>query len=318
MNKRVIINIVFILFLSNVLYSKDVKSIGLKSNDYDLKPYVATETEEHIPVKEPEKKQIVNTDDPIRGSIRFLDLFECKKLLYKRGIWIWLPEGYKEDFGPYSVIYFHDAQNLFLPSKSFSGKDWKVDETIIDLMNKKQIRPTIVVGIPNSPARDEELNLATKEGKYYCDFVINEIMPFVKERFPVSKKVRDHIIAGSSMGGLMSFQMAFEHPDKFGGAICMSSAFLRKLSNIIDRVKTAKNPPLKTKFYIDSGDLETIPEEGFTENILDLYKEMKEVMKKAGFKEGINLKTWLEKGANHNEEAWAKRLPVAIQFMLKK
>lgn len=254
-------------------------------------------------------------DDPIKGTIRFLDLFECKDLTYKRGIFIWLPEGYADENGPYAVLYFHDAQNLFLPSKSFSGKDWKLDEVVMKLMNEKKIKPCIVVGIPNSPARDIELNLSTSEGKAYSNFIINEVMPFIKEKFPVSKKRENHIICGSSMGGLMSFQMAYKNPDKFGGALCMSSAFQRQLSNILDEVKMSLKQPLNTKFYIDVGDLELEGE--LNENLVSVYEEMHKIMLQVGFEEGKNLKAFKFKDATHTESAWANRLHIPLMFLLK-
>lgn len=317
MKKNILKSALLLIAVASICNAEVIdKNIKLEK-EFEFLPYVRKPIEEHIAVPKEEFVPDVK-DDPIKGSIRFLDLFECKDLIFKRGIWIWLPDGYTDNNGPYSVIYFHDAQNLFLPSKSFSGKDWKVDETIMDLMNKQEIKPTIVVGIPNSPARDIELNTATREGKAYSSFIINEVMPFIKDKFPVSKRREDHIIAGSSMGGLVSFQMAFDHPDKFGGAICMSPAFLRQISGILDTVKTCQKPPLNTKFYIDSGDKETEPEEGFKENILQVYTEMKDILQEVGFHENKNLKSWLQKGAYHNEQFWALRLPTAVKFMLKR
>ena len=313
-------NLLFLFFISFLLFSNPAssKEIASKTLDFNqIVPYRNSTENGHISIPETvvvEEKE--NKDDPIIGTIRFLDLFECKNMIYKRGIFIWLPENYSRDNGPYSVIYFHDAQNLFLPSKSYSGYDWKVDETITKLRSDKKIKPCIVVGIPNSPARDKELNTATYDGKVYSDFVINEVMPFIKHRFPVSKRREDHIIAGSSMGGLMSFQMAYENPDKFGGAICMSSAFHRKLSNIIDIVQNNKKQPLNVKFYIDTGELEKDKEDG--EDIYSLFYEMKKLLINKGFKEDINLKTYMHRGAEHNEKAWAQRLDIPLLFLLKK
>lgn len=313
-------NLLFSLLLSFLLLSNTASSKEIASNSLDFNqivPYRDLTKYDHITLSEnPVVEEKENNDDPIIGTIRFLDLFECKNMIYKRGIFIWLPDNYSRDNGPYSVIYFHDAQNLFLPSKSYSGYDWKVDETITKLRNERKIKPCIVVGIPNSPARDNELNTATYDGKVYSDFVINEVMPFIKHRFPVSKKREDHIIAGSSMGGLMSFQMAYEHPDKFGGAICMSSAFHRKLSNIIEKVSNNKKQPLNVKFYIDTGELEKDKEDG--EDIYSLFYEMKKILEDKGFVEDKNLKTFMHKGAQHNEKAWAQRLDIALLFLLKK
>lgn len=317
MNKNIIKSALLLIAISSISNAEVIdKNIKLEK-EFEFLPYISKPVVEHINVPQQELVPDVK-DDPIKGTIRFLDLFECKDLIFKRGIWVWLPEGYTDGNGPYAVIYFHDAQNLFLPSKSFSGKDWKVDETIMDLMNKQEIKPTIVVGIPNSPARDIELNTATKEGKSYSNFIINEVMPFIKEKFPVSKRKENHIIAGSSMGGLISFQMAFDHPDKFGGAICMSPAFLRQISGVLNQVKNCQKPPLNTKFYIDSGDQETQPEEGFSENILQVFQEMKDTLQEIGFHEDKNMKSVLQKDAHHNEAFWAERLPEAVKFMLKR
>lgn len=255
-------------------------------------------------------------DDPILGQIRFLDLFECKNMIYKRGIFVWLPEGYSQRNGPYSVLYFHDGQNLFLPSKSYSGKDWKVDEVASKLMKERKMKHCIVVAIPNSPARDSELNLETKDGKAYAEFVVNEVVPFMKEKFPVSNKREDHIIAGSSMGGLMSFQMAYKYTDVFGGALCMSSAFQRSLSNVLDKVKCDSNVPLKTKFYLDTGELEV--EKDSKEDICSVFNEMSQILQDKGFVIGQNLLIYCAPKAEHNEAAWAQRLHIPLEFLLKR
>jgi predicted alpha/beta superfamily hydrolase len=320
------------LLLSSILLFTSVLALNARTNtelSQDLKtfkPYKNNETQFHFKEKEKNinfendsaRESNKTKDDPIIGTIRFLDLFECKDMIYKRGIFIWLPENYSRDNGPYSVIYFHDAQNLFLPSKSFSGYDWKVDETITRLRANKEIKPCIVVGIPNSPARDNELNLSTRDGKAYCNFVINEVMPLIKKRFPVRQNREDHIVAGSSMGGLMSFQMAFEHPDKFGGAICMSSAFHTKLSDIIAKVNKSEHVPLNVKFYIDTGEFEIVEEEHMDENIVTLYEQMVELLKQKGYRENINLKSYFHKGAKHHEKYWAERLDIPLKFLLKK
>ena len=321
--KSLILYLISLLLTTSPVAAK--QQINFTQDLKNLKPFQKT-SEFHYTDKQNEgyfettndKDPSNPKDDPIIGTVRFLDLFECKDMIYKRGIFIWLPENFSKDNGPYSVIYFHDAQNLFLPSKSYSGYDWKVDETISRLRKNKEIRQCIVVGIPNSPARDRELNLSTRDGKAYSNFIINEVMPFIKNKFPVRKNREDQIIAGSSMGGLMSFQMAFENPDIFGGAICMSSAFHTKLSDIMNKVKNSEHVPLNVKFYIDTGEFEEVEKEYEDENIATLYKEMVEILKHKGYREDINLKYYFHKGAKHHEKYWAERLDIPLKFLLKK
>lgn len=307
-----IVIIAILIFNTSISYSEEAKS---SDSILIFKPFVRKIEEEHINktkvIKDFEEKK--KNDDPIVGSINFLDLFECKNMVYKRGIFIWFPENYSKDC-TYSVLYFHDAQNLFIPSESFSGYDLKVDETVNRLIKSNQIKPCIVVGIPSSPKRVEELNYETCDGKAYSDFIINEVMPFIKNKFPVSKRREDHIIAGTSLGGLMSIQMAFYNPKKFGGAICMSSVFHRKKSNILKNMSEMKKINQNVKFYIDAGDFETVKSEN--EDIYSLCKEMKNILISKGYKENVNLKYYIHNGGLHNEKSWSERLEIPLTFFL--
>ncbi len=246
--------------------------------------------------------------DPVQGKLIAFDIFECKNLEYKRPITVWFPDSYSEKSEPNAVIYMHDGQNLFEPSASFAGNDWKVDETLTKLLKAKQIKNCIVVGIPNSPERMKELNLESKLGRAYAEFVINEVMPFINGKFNTSKKPEDNVIAGSSMGGLMSFQMAMEYPEVFGKAACFSSAFPYTFSQIMGKVSKAKDLPFNSKIYIDAGDLE--------DSITTSYHEMYDLLIKKGFVEGKNLMGYLDKDAIHTESAWANRFHIPMKFLL--
>lgn len=246
--------------------------------------------------------------DPVVGKLVSFDLFECKGLEYKRPITVWVPDSYSEKSEPSAVIYMHDGQNLFEPEASFGGNDWKVDETITKLLSQKAIKNCIVVGIPNSPDRMKELNLESKLGKAYAEFVINEVMPFVNGKFNTSKKPEDNIIAGSSMGGLMSFQMAMEYPEIFGKAACFSSAFPYTFSQIMAKVAKSDNLPFNSKIYIDTGDLE--------DRITLSYHEMYDLLIQKGFVEGKNLMGYEAKNAIHTESAWANRFHIPMKFLL--
>ena len=71
-----------------------------------------------------------------------------------RNIDVWLPPDYDEGHAyRYAVLYMHDGQNLFEPQKSYIGVDWGLDQTMAVLCRKKEIRPSIVVGIWNTPHR---------------------------------------------------------------------------------------------------------------------------------------------------------------------
>ncbi len=254
--------------------------------------------------------QRVVVSDPVQGKLVSFDCFECKGLDYKRPITVWLPDSYSEKSEPNAVIYMHDGQNLFEPSASFNGVDWKVDETLTKLLKSGEIKNCIVVGIPNSPDRMKELNLESKLGKSYAEFVINEVMPFINGKFNTSKKPEDNIIAGSSMGGLMSFQMAVEYPEVFGKAACFSPAFPLTYSQIMGKIKKCSSLPLESMLYIDTGEYE--------EPITGSCTEMYELLLKKGYEENKNLLYYLDKEAIHTESAWARRFHIPMKFLLEK
>jgi enterochelin esterase-like enzyme len=79
------------------------------------------------------------------------------KLVQPRHVDVWLPPSYgKQPDERYPVVYMHDGQNLFDPTKSFLGVDWGVDEAMTRLIEEGRIREAIVVAIWNTPHRSLE------------------------------------------------------------------------------------------------------------------------------------------------------------------
>ena len=52
---------------------------------------------------------------------------EAPQLNTQKKIWVYLPKDYQNSKKSYSVIYMHDAQNLFDAETSYVG-EWKIDE----------------------------------------------------------------------------------------------------------------------------------------------------------------------------------------------
>ena len=152
-----------------------------------------------------------------------------------KGVLIWTPDGYdKNSEDKYSVIYMTDGHNLFDPNATSTGS-WAVAESI-EAMMAQSSQKAIVVGIENMDGwRDDELtpNLGepTNEdyqdghGDYFCDFVVNTVMPYIEENYNVYTDRVHTAVCGSSSGGIESFYIAMEHPDKFGTVGALSPAF---------------------------------------------------------------------------------------------
>ncbi|MEK7724583.1 MAG: hypothetical protein AAB336_09570, partial [Acidobacteriota bacterium] len=125
------------------------------------------------------------------------------------------------------------------------------------------------------------------------------------------------------MGGLISIYAICEYPNIFGGAAGISTHLPMVAADIGNekieiiagsfRQYLEKHLPKANsrKIYFDYGD-----------QTLDAYypplqKRVDELMKAKSWTE----KTWITKffaGENHSEKAWAKRLSVPLEFLLKK
>jgi predicted alpha/beta superfamily hydrolase len=161
---------------------------------------------------------------------------------------IYLPPGYRENtLRRHPVLYMQDGRNLFFPEEAFGGREWQVDETLHLLDGMNAVDRVIVVGIYSGDRMGEY----TKPGyEAYARSVVEELKPEVEGRFRVFGSPRETGVIGSSLGGVVSFYMAWEHPQAFGFAACMSSPFSHR-DDLIDRVLS--EPKHTSKFYLDSG-----------------------------------------------------------------
>jgi enterochelin esterase-like enzyme len=120
---------------------------------------------------------------------------------------------------------------------------------------------------------------------------------------------------GSSMGGLMSLYAAWERPDVFGAAACLSTHWPGSLrSNDPDFTEAfisylkARQPAAAPRLYFDYG----------TE-ALDARYELHQLRIDAALDSlGIARQTRRFDGASHNEASWRARLAAPLGFLLGK
>ena len=230
--------------------------------------------------------------------------------LKPRDIFVWLPPGYDlESDKRYPVLYMHDGQNLVDPRKSNTFIDWQIDETADSLIRNGEIEPIIIVGIDNTDNRGTEYS-KTSLGELYMKLIVEEIKPFIDKNYRTLPDRLNTAVGGSSMGGLISFIMAWDYPEVFSKAACFSPAFKFRDFNYIDQIKNYTGKKKNLMFYIDNGGvgLESILQPGID--------EMMEVLKKKGYNEERDFFLFIDKEAEHNEAAWAERMwrPLKLFF----
>lgn len=135
-----------------------------------------------------------------------------------------LPDDYDED-KKYPVLYL--LHGLGGSHKTWINKDADV---IIHNLNYFNNVPDMIVVLPNSEVNKEEDadNLPIEERIAIYDKteedLINYLMPYIEEKYPVKTGRDNTAIAGNSMGGRNTIYIAFKHQDIFGYAGAFSTA----------------------------------------------------------------------------------------------
>lgn len=249
-------------------------------------------------------KLFVKGFSDMKGKLIKYENFYSPQLKNFRDIIVYIPPKYEENL---PVIYMHDGQNLFDKKTSFIGIEWKIDETLDELINNGEIEPIIVVGIYNtkdrlseySPWYDEKFKAGGK-GDSYIKFIVETLKPFIDNNFKANKEKT--FIGGSSMGGLISLYALAKYPEIFSGAIAMSPSLFFANEKIFEYIKD--NPP-KGKIYMDVGKLED-------KEMVILANKMKEILNDFS----VKIYFRIYKNGKHNEYFWGKRFKDAIKKIL--
>lgn len=233
--------------------------------------------------------------------------FFIPQLNRARAIRIYVPADYCSTKKKYPVLYMHDGQNLFDNATSFSG-EWGVDE----FLDSTVLSKCIVVGIDNGGAhRLTEYNpydhdrFGKGEGNAYAGFLVHTLKPFIDKHYRTLRKKKDTWIAGSSMGGLISFYTVLAYPKTFGAAGVFSPAFWT--ASGIDETIKQKGKKLKSRIYFYGG-----KQEGET-----MIPDMLRVQQAMAATSSSATTTVIRDEGKHNEARWQKEFPLFYEWLLK-
>jgi pimeloyl-ACP methyl ester carboxylesterase len=279
------------------------------------------------------------------GTIVDLGVLKSKYADPRRVV-VWLPPNYSARGPKCAVLYMHDGQNLFDKATAGYGMEWEIDEHLSKLIAEKKVRPTIVVGIWNTPKRLQEYVPSKAftslpdayRGKVralyggdplsdgYLKFIVRELRPMIDRRFNVKTDHANTVIMGSSMGALISLYAIDEYPQIFGGAGMMSThwplvinpdnsplsdADYEVVSSTFEHYLAPALPnPSTHRLYFDHG----------SETLDAAYKRYQDrvdaVVARRGYEQGTNWLTRSFPGQKHNEISWASRVDIPLEFLL--
>lgn len=233
--------------------------------------------------------------------------FDVPQIGRQKRIWIYLPVDYKSSGKKYPVIYMHDGQNLFDAYTSSYG-EWGVDEIMDKIPDRDQC---IIVGIDHGGEhRMTEYNpydskFGKAEGDQYVDFLVKTLKPYIDQHYRTKVDVKHTAIAGSSMGGLISFYAVLKYPDVFGSGGIFSPSFW-----IAPEMFNYAQQHLNTKsrFYFVCGDFEG-------DDMVEPMQKMVKLVRAKGISER-NAPETIVKGAKHNEKQWNGDFPEFYRWLI--
>ncbi len=233
--------------------------------------------------------------------------FESKILGNQRDLIVWLPPGYQRQRSKrYPVLYAHDGQNLFDPATAYIGVDWQLGTTAESLILQQRVRPFLIVGIYNTPARQEEYTPI--RGRAYAEFVLREVMPFIDRQYRTAAGRHNTAVMGSSLGGLISFYLGWWHPQVFGMAACLSASWMWQGARVFKDLATLPTPRPRPKLYLDHGS------EGVEGDNAAVFHQMRNTLATKGFALGKDLEYFYGVGDRHDEASWARRVWRPLEF----
>lgn len=258
---------------------------------------------------------------------RFPDL-RSAHLEHPRTLRAYLPAG----FVPRSaaalgarVLLLHDGQNLFDPAAPHGG--WRVDATLAT-----SFPDVVALAIDNAPDRmDAYTHVPDRVGGSevggraddYLELVVSEALPFFRARYGLGAEGESLVIAGSSLGGLVSLYAALERPSLAGHVIAMSPTlgWGSIAPGAMDALIARWTERGEVGVYLDSGgggscadtDGDGVADDGDSQDNYCVTAQLRDHLEGLGYAFGVDLWHWHEPGAPHAESAWAARLPRALE-----
>ncbi|RYC70820.1 alpha/beta hydrolase [Spirosoma sordidisoli] len=261
--------------------------------------------------------------DPVAVTVRHDDSLVSVPLNRTVRLDVILPPGHQAGGSSparWPVLFLNDGQDL--PQLNM--------QAILDSLYKQQaIRPFVLVAI-HAGDRIQEYGTAAQadymkrgsKAALYTDFVLTELLPYVRKHYPVSADAADNVFAGFSLGGLSAFDIVFHHPDRFSKAGVFSGsfwwrsrAFDGRYSDDTDRIMHALvrsgSYAKGLTFWFETGtDDETSDRNnnGIIDSIDDTTDLIDELVRK-GYDRNRDIRYVEISGGQHNQETWSRIMP---------
>jgi enterochelin esterase-like enzyme len=261
-----------------------------------------------------------------------------------RPVDVWLPPGFVPG-QRCSLLLMHDGQMLFDARTTWNRQAWNAHTAVHALMQAGVIGPTVVVGIwNNGPQRYAEyypqkfLDFAPQavraeyekraangrlQSDAYLRFIVEELKPTIDRRYATDSGPDATVVAGSSMGGLISLYALCEYPRVFGAAAALSTHWVGLPTAWgLETVRASVLPQAALAYlrqYLPSPGHHRLYSDRGTDALDSSYTAghdgFEQLLRERGYT-SAQARTAVFEGTGHNETDWSQRLAIPLQFVL--
>jgi enterochelin esterase family protein len=154
-----------------------------------------------------------------------------------RTVWVYTPAGLAHRDLPVLV--------------AFDGDVWTgpqdLPTTLDNLIHDGELPPTLAV-LVDAGSRERRWAELDEDGRI-DDWLVADLLPWVREEYPVSPLREDVTVAGQSLGALSALWALVRHPDAVGAVVSQSASLWQDA--ILDAVPTARLSG--TRVYLEVG-----------------------------------------------------------------
>jgi predicted alpha/beta superfamily hydrolase len=267
------------------------------------------------------RNSVLNTPDSGRGHLVELDRACSAALGNCRDVTAYLPPGYHAPAAAtttYPVLFMHDGRNVWDDHDCcFGHTGWEVNVALDTEIAAGRVAPVIIVAADQTTDRNNEYGLSPTRMAAFMEFQVTELQPHALEQVRGNGQL---YVAGSSLGGLVSLELALRYPQAYDGAASLSGAFWPNMDTqeaLRDHLPIMGKQPLA--MYLDHGGNVATNSDGAADSV-----EIRDLLVDLGWQRadspsctpGPNALCYFhEAGATHDELAWRERAWRFLRFL---
>lgn len=223
------------------------------------------------------------------GTLRDTTFFSTN-LNNSRTIRVYLPPNYESTTDSFPVILMHDGLEYISLASMHNVLDFLIAEN--------QIEPIIGVFVPPVNRTPE---YAGNQMQSFSNFLINELFPYLRNRYRIKSGPENCAVAGASNGGNISLYLALNYPMVFGNVAAQSSNVISSISQGFQN-----NPKLNLKVYLDIGKYDI-------SILIPLVRNLRSILQSKGYE-----MIYREYNEGHSWGNWRAHIDDYLKFFFPK